>query len=354
MTSAYVNRIATAVPPHDVHRKFVEYAPRLLADERTRKLFRRMADRAQIESRWSVLRPHPDPDRLDLDETFRPGAFPDTQTRMELYERHALDLAAQAIDDLELGDAARDVTHVILTSCTGFYAPGVDLQLIARIGLRPEVERTIVGFMGCYAAINALKLARHVVRSEPDAKVLMVNLELCTIHMQETGDLEQILSFLIFADGCAAALVSAEPTGLRLDRFHAAVLPESAELITWRIGRGGFDMFLSGAVPGAIQRGMPAALPALLGNRGANEVTLWAVHPGGRTVLDAVESALDLSPDALGDSRAVLRDYGNMSSATIMFVLKRMLDGAPADRLGCAFAFGPGLTAEGFTFQTAA
>jgi predicted naringenin-chalcone synthase len=205
--------------------------------------------------------------------------------------------------------------------------------------------------MGCYAAINALKLARHIVRSEPKARVLAVNLELCTLHLHETADLEEILSFLLFADGCAAALVSADPVGVGIQSFHAALVPDTRELIRWHIRDQGFDMVLSGAVPGAIRTALTGARDAILG--GANDIDLWAVHPGGRTVLDAVEEAFALPPAALSASRSVLHDYGNMSSGTVMFVLDRIMRAAGRGQRGCAMSFGPGLVAETMMFRMA-
>jgi predicted naringenin-chalcone synthase len=359
MTTAYVNRIATAVPGFDVHRKFVNYAPRLLGDGRTRRLFARMAERAEIEHRYSFFEPDPDPERLDAGGFFRRGAFPDTAARMRFFEAHAVDLAREAVDRLDPlgGDGGRRaVTHVIVTCCTGFAAPGLDLQIINHLGLDGSVERTMVGFMGCYAAMNGLKLARHIVRSEPAAaRVLLLNVELCTLHLQEIDDLETVLSFLIFADGCAASLITAEPPGIALDGFASSVLADTAEQITWRIGQRGFDMHLSGQVPVTIGRELPRRIGAMLGGgRTVSDIDLWAVHPGGRTVLDAVERALDVEPHALRASRHVLRDYGNMSSATIMFVLQRMLDDPRASGEGCAMAFGPGLTVEAMRFRKAA
>jgi alpha-pyrone synthase len=348
LAAVYLNAIGTAVPRHEVHGKFVAYAPRLLGGARERRLFARMAERAGIERRYSVLAPHPDPERLDLGGFYRAGAFPGTAARMRVYERHATDLAFAAALDLD-ADLAH-VSHLVVATCTGFFAPGLDLQLIARLSLDPGIERTVVGFMGCAAALNALKVARHIVRAEPDAQVLVVCLELCTLHLQETDDLEQVLSFLIFADGCAAGLVSAEPRGLALQDFYVAVLPEAADQITWRIGDAGFDMRLSGAVPGTIARALPAHLPAILAGRAPTEVALWAIHPGGRSVLDAVERALELPAEHLSTSREILRRYGNMSSATVMFVLKAMLEDAAAG-LGCAISFAPGMVAETMLFE---
>ncbi len=351
MHNAYINRIGTAVPPHDIHQKFVIAGARLLSDPRMRRLFERMTEKSQIARRYSYLEPDPAPDGTDLNGFYRWGAFPDTATRMLFYQRYAFDLARRAIEDLG-GDAlAGGISHIVLTSCTGFYAPGLDLEIVRHFGLGPTVERTIIGFMGCYAAINALKLARHIVRSEPSARVLVLNLELCTLHFQEVDDLNTVLSFLIFGDGCAASLVTALPSGIALTGFHCTVVPDSEGQITWHIGRDGFDMVLSGAVPLTIQRALPGAIGAILGGRRQDEVRFWAIHPGGRSVLDAIQAALGLDRPALAASRRVLADYGNMSSPTVVFVLKALRDGTTAGGPGCAMAFGPGLTVESFLFE---
>jgi predicted naringenin-chalcone synthase len=212
----------------------------------------------------------------------------------------------------------------------------------------------MIGFMGCYAAVNALKLAHHIVRSDASACVLIVNLELCTLHMKDTYDLEQTLSFLLFADGCAASVVSAEPDGIALDSFRAVLVPDTRELITWSIRETGFDMVLSRGVPAAIQDGLQARGDEILAGASAASIDLWAVHPGGRTVLDAVERAFELTPAALASSREVLRLYGNMSSATIMFVIEHLMRSGARGRSGCAMSFGPGLMAETMLFHTAA
>ena len=355
--AAYLNRIATAVPQNDVHDAFVGFADTLLIDGRAQRLFRRMVERSQIEHRWSSIRPLPlsSNSMLDEDGFYARGAFPSTGQRMQRYEAEAPGLALRAARGLALSEAeTRAVSHVIVTSCTGLSAPGLDLQIAEGLGLDPSVERTVVGFMGCYAAINALKLARHVVRSEPEAKVLVVSLELCTLHLQETSDLEQVLSFLVFGDGCAAALVTAEPQGLSLDSFHAEVAGGSAEQITWKIRDLGFDMFLSGKVPASVGKALDEGRGRILPGGDSSAIDLWAVHPGGRTVLDAVEAAFALPPKALAASREVLRNFGNMSSATVLFVLKSLLeDPQPRGAKGCAMAFGPGLTAETMLFSQA-
>jgi predicted naringenin-chalcone synthase len=354
MSTAYINRIATAVPAYDVHETFVRFADSLLEDPRKQKLFRRMADRAEIHHRYSTLAPAEDPTgpAIDAAGLFARGRFPSSGPRMGLYEAAALPLALEAVGRLDITDRRDSISHLIVTTCTGFYAPGLDMQIAAFLGLRPSVERSMVAFMGCYAAFNALKLARHIVRSEPAAQVLVINLELCTLHLQETQDIEKILSFLVFADGCAASLVTAEARGMALDRFHAALIPASAGLITWRVGDQGFDMYLSGRVPATIGEGLAAAAPLILDGIEPAAIDLWAVHPGGRSVLDAVEGGLRLPHGALAESRAVLSGYGNMSSATIMFVLDRMMRAERPGARGCAMGFGPGLVAETMLFRT--
>ncbi|MBO0754815.1 MAG: type III polyketide synthase, partial [Bradyrhizobiaceae bacterium] len=283
------------------------------------------------------------------------GQFPTTGQRMARYEIEAPALAKKAVDRLELGDAIRDITHIIVTSCTGFTAPGIDLALVQRCGLNPSIERTVIGFMGCNAAINALKLAHHIVRSTPAAKVLVVSLELCTLHLQETGNMDRLLTFLLFGDGCSAALVSADPVGFALEGFHAEVAQDAAEHITWNIGDFGFDMELSGQVPVSIAGTLRSGSVRVFSGTPVDAIDLWAVHPGGRTVLDAVEGALELNQAALTASRTILRNYGNMSSPTVMFVLETMMrEPVPAGARGCAMAFGPGLTAETMMFSAAA
>ena len=354
MTTAYINRIATAVPPHDMHQAFMPFAESLLGEGTPRNLFRRMARMAAIDHRYTFLRPIVTEDGTLQDETalFVRGSFPSTARRMQAFELFAPRLARCALDRLALTEEERrGVTHVIITCCTGLYAPGLDYEVVEILALNPSVERTFIGFMGCYAAINALKAARHIVRSEPDAKVLLLSLELCSLHMQETDNLEQLLAFLVFADGCAAYLVSTQPVGLALDRFLAVNLAGTNHLITWRIGEQGFDMHLSGQVPGELRSALAAADNRITQGKDLASIDLWAVHPGGRTILDAADQGLALRPDALEDSRAILRNFGNMSSATVMFVLERLMQHAQPGQLGCAMSFGPGVTAETMLFH---
>ena len=331
MTTAYLNRIATAVPPHDMHGAFVPFAESLLPEGTPRNLYRRMVRLAAIDHRYSFLKPIVTDERRDAGREcdIRARQFP-----LHSAAHGGLSAIRSAIGSLRpsklaLTDAERQgITHVIVTCCTGLYAPGLDFEVIDLAGLNPSVERTFIGFMGCYAAINALKAARHIVRSEPAAKVLLLSLELCSLHMQETQDLEQLLAFTVFADGCAAYLVTAEPSGLAIDSFLAVNLAGTGQLITWRIGEQGFDMHLSGQVPGQLRSGLAEAGTRITQGRELSSIDLWAVHPGGRTILDATEQGLDLPAEVLADSRNILLNYGNMSSASVMFVLQRLMERA--------------------------
>jgi predicted naringenin-chalcone synthase len=360
LASSYLNRIAAVAPRHDVHAAFVDFAENMLEDQRNRQLFRRMAGKAAIDHRFSCLRMDlPGDDgvmgqvpggEVTAAEFYEREAFPSTGARMHVYERAAPVLLRETLDCLRLSPVERDrIRHVIVTSCTGLYAPGLDFEVIDHLRLAPSTERTMIGFMGCYAAINALKQARHIVRSEPDESVLVVNLELCTLHFKETQDLGEVLSYLVFADGCAASLVSSNPVGFSLDGFRAVQVPNTRDLITWNIRGQGFDMQLSGRVPHEISQVLAEHAALIVGKK--NEIDLWAVHPGGRSVLDAVAQALKLSPSAMAASRDVLARFGNMSSATVMFVLRELMAAARPGQQGCAMAFGPGLTAETMRFH---
>lgn len=342
------------MPGHDVHHSFIEWAEGRIADPRARNLFRRMAERSGIGHRWSVLAPTGDGGSPIAPGGFYHGPLPSTGARMQVYGEAAPKLALEAVKRLNGAAALAGITHLIVASCTGFVAPGIDQIIAAELGLPDDVERTLVGFMGCYAAVSALRLAHHVVRSEPAARVLVITVELSTLHLQDDSEIEPLLAMLQFGDGAAAALVTSEPSGFALSRPFAATLPNSSELIRWTIGDSGFAMQLSGEVPGRISEALrdPAVRRAMLGDSAPCDFDGWAVHAGGRSVLDAVEHGLELAPDALAESRDVLARFGNMSSSTLPFVLADMLDNEQRRR-GVALAFGPGLAAEGFHFERA-
>jgi predicted naringenin-chalcone synthase len=350
---AFINAVAGAVPAHDVHQLFIDWAKSQPTDPRMQKLFMRMADRSGIEHRWSVLPPAPGNLPHNQPGGFYHGESPRTSTRMQCYAKEAPELALNAIAKLREQVALDGVTHLVVASCTGFVAPGIDQIIARRLGLG-DVERTVVGFMGCYAAVCALRTAYHIVRSNPDARVLAVTVELCSLHLQHTEQLEQLLAMLQFSDGAAAALLSSEPRGFEMSHLFSRQLEESAELIQWKIVDTGFEMTLSGEVPHRIHDALQdeGVRATLFNGWSAGEIDSWAVHAGGRSILDAVEKGLELPQGALFASRDVLARYGNMSSSTLMFVLSQLLE-SPDVRKGVALAFGPGLAAEGFHFERA-
>jgi predicted naringenin-chalcone synthase len=379
--SAHVNGIGTATPAHDMHDKFIDYVVETLSDPREQALFQRMAARSGIAHRRAIFAPDSDPDRLDTTGFYRRERFPCTSERMQRFAQEAPALAQAAVHDLSmrLGPSClKGLTHLITVTCTGFTAPGLDLALMRRFELGPDIARTQVGFMGCNAALNGLKLADSIVRADERARVLVVNIELCSLHLQVPRGVDQALMFLLFADGAAATLVTADTVGLRLDRFAQEIIPDTEGDITWRIGDQGFDMHLSGAVPRQIARHVRGHVCNLLGQASPgqtsmDEIELWAIHPGGRSILDAAQAALELTDQKLATSRGVLHDHGNMSSSTVPFILRRMLDmgasqpgaGQPGEarrggarrgvaRRGVALGFGPGLSIESLAFAEAA
>lgn len=341
--------IGTAVPETRLPQRQIRdlLAAQHPGDRLTQRLLTAAFDAAAIETRHTVLSglAEPAPDALPVREGDR-LLDPGTRARNDEYRRLAPALFAQAARRaLAAADLApADVTHVITVSCTGLFAPGPDVLLVRDLGLRPTVERTHHGFVGCAAALPALRAAQNIVAAEPDARVLVVCAELCSLHIRVSTDPDQIVAASVFADGAAAAIVAAPGARphLEFDGFATVLSEDGAGDMAWTIDDHGFEMTLTSEVPRIVGR-EAATVTAWLG---APDV--WAVHPGGRSILDRFETALDLPPDALDPSRDVLRAYGNMSSATILFILRDLLaqDSLPDGTTIGAVAFGPGLTIE--------
>lgn len=283
---------------------------------------------------------------------------PTTGQRMAAYEREAPRLAAQAAEAClaQAQREQREVTHLLVVSCTGFFAPGVDVLLARTLGLRRDVERQIIGFMGCYAAFCALRAADAICRADPAALVLVVCVELCTLHFQRPLAVEAVLTNALFSDGAAAALLASGGAGrLRLlDTATQLTEEDTRAQMTWRIIDSGFRMTLAASVPETLRREVAPFVDGLLARRGIarGDIAFWAVHPGGRRIVEVVGAELGAAPAALAPSYEVLAAHGNMSSATILFVLERWIArGLPPGALGVALAFGPGLTMEGALLQ---
>ena len=326
-------------------------------------------ERSAIERRYSAVEDYARDDAADF--TFYPRDWsllpaPTTAQRNALYRTAILPLA-EDVGRRALEGAGRDpgeVTHVVFATCTGFFAPGPDIELVKRLGLPAATKRTLVGFMGCYAAFNALRVADGFVRADPAAVVLVVCAELCSLHFQTDARLETAVVNALFADGAAAAVVSGRPSADAVAAGALEYLDNATHLdddslgdMTWEIGDTGFLMGLSSRVPRVIAKNLPAYLGALLEPHGLaqSDVDFWAIHPGGRAIVEQALETLGLPPDAAAESYSVLRDYGNMSSPTVLFVLQRLMERHRAAKAageaglghGVALAFGPGLTIEG-------
>lgn len=332
----------------------------------TARLIGAAFEQSAIDSRYSVI---------GGPGTWLPGFIgeghalrsPSTRERNDLYRREAPGLFAAAARDAlaRSGRTMAEITHVITASCTGLFAPGPDFLLVKQLGISPNVERYHLGFMGCAAAFPALRAAARICEAQPGSVVLVACAELCSLHVRTSSDPEQIVASAIFGDGAAAAIVASDPSngptertaagaaaGARLEvgAFGTAITHEGEADMDWSIGDAGFDMRLSAQVPRIIGQEIAGVVQSMLGPRTdpLGDIDAWAVHPGGRSVLDRVQSSLGLPDSALAPSRAVLRDYGNMSSATILFILQRLLeDDTLGDRARVAsLCFGPGLTVE--------
>ncbi len=301
---------------------------------------REQADWDFFPRNWAL---NPAPSTARRNKKYREAAVP-------LAETVARDALAQA--DLLPGE----ITHVIAVSCTGFFAPGLDIELVKRLGLRPDTQRAVIGFMGCYAAFNALRVAHGFCQSQPGARVLMVCVELCTLHFQASQTLESAVVNALFSDGAAAAVLTSRSesearSGLAYMDNHCLLDDDSMDFMTWDVGDTGFDMGLSSRVPSVIARHMKPFIETVLDRNGLATVDFWAIHPGGRAIVEKAQEELGLSDEAIHDSLEVLRLHGNMSSPTILFVLQRILARHQATKrgigTGLAMAFGPGLTIEG-------
>ncbi|WP_423181384.1 type III polyketide synthase [Arthrobacter sp. NyZ413] len=364
----YVRSLETAVPPTVLVQPEARdvFASQPGLTRLGSRLVRTCFDSAAIDTRFTAVA------ELTLDSKVENPAFfdprtgqvlsPSTKVRNEIFAVEATKLFIEAAKaaigkcpDIDL----LDITHVITVSCTGFFNPGPDYKVVRALGLSPAVQRYHLGFMGCYAAFPALRAARQFCQADPSAVVLVICAELCSLHVRTSNDPDTIMGSAIFADGAAAAVVtSREPEGpdpaIRLDHFETVLTPVGEEAMAWNIGDEGFEMVLGTYVPHIIEEHITGALEPLLARAPAfagrpyQDITHWAIHPGGRSILDKVESKLDLREEQMLPAREVLRNFGNMSSATVLFVLKHILEQAPVEREEpiCSMAFGPGLTVE--------
>lgn len=346
MTSPVILGLATALPEHrhgqmDLYEQLIRrfFGP----NRRYKAIFRA----SQIGSRYSVL-----------EDVGYYGRHRSTRERNERYMAEAPALASQAVLASldEAGLAPGDIDDLIVVSCTGFDTPGLDLILPGRLGMRRDLRRTFIGAMGCCAAFPGLHRAMTSVASRPDGKALVVSVELCSLHFQMDDSEENVMASALFGDGAAAVVVGRDssnghrPAGPRLVDTRTLTDYSTVEHMTFHVTDTGFRMVLSSYIPEILQANARALVGPLLDANGVRyqDVRFWGIHPGGAKILDGLQQALELTDDELHFSRKVMREKGNMSSTTILFVLEEIIRGGdpkPGD-LGVLMAFGPGLTME--------
>jgi alpha-pyrone synthase len=356
----YITAIGTANPQNKHNQSDIaEFMVRAmqLNDPEARKL-RALYRATGIESRYSVLEDYGKKQDFDFysnDENLEP--FPSTKKRLHLYRTHSLKLSLDSIHaclDKHPDFKLSSITHLVVVSCTGMYAPGLDIDIVKALGLPLHIQRLCINFMGCYAAFNALKLADSFCRADVASRVLVVCTELCSIHFQKENTEDNMLSGALFSDGSAALLVESTPRkglNLGLENFYCGLAPEGEHEMTWTVGDLGFEMKLSSYVPQVIRKGIKQLTTSLLEgiSREFSDVSYFAIHPGGKKILEAVEGELGLSKAQNLLAYEVLRNYGNMSSPTVLFVIQelcRKLNGVDGGKRILSFAFGPGLTLE--------
>lgn len=362
---SFITAIGTATPPHALPQQaiaaFMSRAMQLGADDarKLQVLFRASG----IETRYSVLEDYGRTSDFAFYEN-TPGMepFPSTRRRLELYRKHALAVSLEAVSGClsKIPGFRKDsITHLVVVSCTGMYAPGLDIDLVKALGLSSAIQRTSINFMGCYAAFNALKIAAAACEAKSDAKVLIVCTELCSIHFQKENTEDNMLANALFGDGSAAVLVESTVRpghNLMLESFHCELATEGEHDMTWTVGDLGFEMRLSSYVPDVVGGGIRNLTRTLLAKsqQSFQDVSFFAIHPGGKRILEAIEHELGLTKSQNKFAYDVLRKYGNMSSPTVLFVIQEVMRGLAESDHGkriLSFAFGPGLTLESMVLK---
>ncbi len=355
--------LGTAVPPYSASQEVIGewMAASFVGQPAVRRLIRSLYAYSGIETRYGCTTEYLEPPETSRFAPARPlDESPTTAERLAIYEREAPGLGSDAAhaaltsyataSKTSMDTLLSSITHLIVVSCTGFFAPGLDFMIASKLGLAPSTSRTVIGFMGCSAAFNALRMASQIVDGNTHARVLVVSVEICSPHIQPGTRRDDLVSASLFADGSAAALVGM-PTASDHDYFVLESLltdmkPDTSDEMVWRIGDHGFTLRLSPHIPDHLADVVPTALSRLTGSRTPD---FWAIHPGGRAIVDGLQQILALDDSLVAISRRILCDFGNMSSATILFVLAahaRSLAHKGRPATGVAMAFGPGLTVE--------
>lgn len=357
---AFIQSIGTALPPFVTNQSVIaDFMVRhLKLNEEEERNLRILYRASGIQKRYSVLGDFHS--RLNGKGFFKENhSFPSAKPRMEIYQKHAIELAEEAVREAVGSTPLHEITHIISVSCTGMYAPGLDIELVERLGLNTDIQRTSINFMGCYAAFNAMKMANQIVKANAEARVLVICVELCSIHLQEKKDDENLLANAIFGDGAASLLIGSKPTSrsLELQNFYSDLALSGKKEMGWYIGDHGFEMRLSAKVPDVIKEGISELTDRLFQNIDLtlSDIDFFAIHPGGKRILEVIEEKLDISKEQNKHARDGLKIHGNMSSPTVLFIMKSILDSLEKEddqKHVLSFAFGPGLTLESAVLKT--
>ncbi len=350
--------IGTAVPAHK-HKQsdileFMQLVYALNEDDKRKLKF--LYRQGGIENRHSVIADYslPAAEWAFYSPTENLEPFPNLEKRMQWYQSYAAELSLEAIKKCMEKTPGHTITHLITVSCTGMSAPGLDLELLEMLNLPANTFRTSVNFMGCYAAIHALKIADAFCKADNTANVMIVCTELCTLHFQKEYTVDNITSSMLFADGAAAVMVTGnkEVDGLTIENFYSKVSLEGKKDMAWELSSKGFLMTLSSYVASMIEEDFDGLVTQALSaaNLEKENITHWCIHPGGKKILESVHKSLGFTNGQLQPCYDVLKEYGNMSSPTVLFVLEKIMNNLDTKEKNTIFgaAFGPGLTMETF------
>jgi len=336
----------------------MHYLDRLVMDPIALRKLKFVTRESGVKTKYSVLPDfrgeHSDPILFK-----NPEKLPSIAERMNVFTKEAPDLAEKtarkALAHQNMNGS--DLDAIVTVSCTGMYAPGLEVDLATRLNMSPSAKRHAVNYMGCYAAFHGLRLADLICQSNRKAKVLVVCVELCSLHFRNDTSDDNLLSTALFSDGAAAVILSGDEAGLpamaEISRFDSFLIPDAKEAMGWYIENDGFRMVLKRSVPAFVEQQMALAFSEATKGLGVSITDLdeFAIHPGGKSVLHAFAKALDVDSSALATSFDVLEQFGNMSSPTVLFVLERILKKEKNSPYIYSAAFGPGLTIESAVFK---
>ena len=354
---SYIAAIETSLPKYcHTQEAFTDFFSNATDDAITKRKIKIISKKTGINTRYSVLQDYSlapaDFEFYEKNKNLEPE--PLLTKRMAVYKENAIRLSIEAIKKIKhFEEIKQSITHIITVTCTGLFAPGLDIELIRALNLNTHVNRSSINFMGCNAAILALKNADAICKSDHTAKVLIVCTELCTLHFQKKYNDDYLLSNMLFGDGCAAVLVTAEPgairhhTAIKIDAFHSLILHKGYHDMAWQLSETGFIMNLTSYISGLIKENIQEMLDSIAID--ATKINHWAIHPGGKKIIDDFFEVLNIHSSKASESYDVLREFGNMSSPTVLFVLKQVLENNPEAKKGeriFSAAFGPGLSIE--------